>query len=204
MRIAVLSIACGASEAEGKVSFPNKLAYCERHGYDFIGLWSNPSDRNPSWSKIPMMLAELEGRDVVLWTDCDSLITNPSITIESIIADAPGADLFAAKELNPSGYFTVNCGILLARNTDGLRRWFDAVWREYPPWGLWHEQSAMLALLGRGVDRDIRVKIHYPPKRRINSYPSDWRPGDFVLHWPGVPNRLPLMYARLQAISAAP
>ena len=202
MNIAVLSIACDKSLPEGQLTFPNKIGYCRRHGYDWIGLWDNPSERNPSWGKIPLMLSALEKFDAVLWTDCDSIFTNPSITVESILALSIGADLFVAKELNPSGYYTVNCGVMLARPTPGLRAWFDATWREYPPWGLWHEQSAMLALLGRGVDRELGVKIHYPPKNTFNSYPSDWGRNDFIVHYPGVENRLPKMAARLAAIRA--
>lgn len=196
MKIAVLSI-CAPPMLDGHLSFPNKADYCRRHGYDFIGVWENASpSRHPSWGKIPLILAHLSDYDYLFWTDADSLITNPTPTLESLVSSSD-ADLFIAGKGE-----SLNCGQFIVKSTPTAAAFLEAVWGHYPPLGKYWEQSAMIELLADGADARCGCKMEYVAKHLLNSYPSDWRKDHFLCHWPGDPGRVPKMNSRLFAMQA--
>jgi hypothetical protein len=201
MHFALLSLASPPQTLTGQLSFPNKAAYCARHGYDFIGAWENPCpDRPASWGKIPMILQALPRYDAVFWSDADSLVTNPTTTLESIIGKST-ADILIALD-DPRFNKSVQCGQFIVRNTPAAAAFLSRVWEEFPPPGPWWEQSAMISLIERGVDRECGCVIQHVPRRMINSFPWEWRPSDFICHWTGDPGRVPKMKGRLNAIAS--
>ena len=99
MKFAVLSLATDALSEMRELTFANKRAYCEKHGYQWIGAnKAMDSSRPPAWSKIRMLqeaCIHLPGW-WAFWTDADSLIVRPDWKIESIADD--NADLIISQE----------------------------------------------------------------------------------------------------------
>jgi len=94
MKIAVLQKYNKAVESLADVTTINKLWYAEKHGYKFI---NDTSENNIDVTRSGTWLIELAilntitnhpDVDWIFWTDVDSLITNPDIKLEDIIAKA--------------------------------------------------------------------------------------------------------------------
>ena len=62
----------------------SKRAYAVRHGYAFLEFGPWPKDTF-CWQKIELARHFLKSFDTVVWFDPDTLITNPAITVESLI-----------------------------------------------------------------------------------------------------------------------
>lgn len=90
-RIAIVTLFDKNYEDLAKYSLPNKLAYANKHDYDFY-YYDHSLDLNrpPQWSKILAIQNVLNTNkyDWVWWIDIDSLIMNFNIKLESIIDDA--------------------------------------------------------------------------------------------------------------------
>ncbi|GBG91593.1 hypothetical protein CBR_g52629 [Chara braunii] len=87
---------------------PNKERYVRRHGYDYIDA-SDILDRRrpPSWSKILAVQKHLGHYDWVFWTDADSVVTNPDITLQQVIDSvipfsSSSSSLFSSAASSPS------------------------------------------------------------------------------------------------------
>jgi hypothetical protein len=90
----------------GAVSDPNRVAYCERHGIDFIRYrfgQLEPPGRQPNWGKIQGLLKHLPDYDWIFYLDTDAIITNMSIDIRSMIDDRYGG------HLSTGALFVKNC-----------------------------------------------------------------------------------------------
>src|ERR1700693_4453047 len=111
MKLAVVSMATDAMRELRDISFPNKEAYCRRHGYKWIGeTKTRDAARPPSWSKI-LLLADLcvnRSVDWAFWTDGDSVIVGPEWKVETLADES--ADLVVARDANG-----INMGIFLMR-----------------------------------------------------------------------------------------
>lgn len=87
-RIAIVTLFDKNYEELAKYSLPNKLAYANKHGYDFYYYDKTlDSSRPPQWSKILAIknVLDLNKYDWVWWIDIDSLIMNFNIRLESIL-----------------------------------------------------------------------------------------------------------------------
>ena len=116
------------------LTFRNHLAYCRRHGYDYV-LRTRAYDRmdggarTAQWDKIRLVVSLLErGYRLVFWTDSDSLFTRCGQSIEAAVglATQPHADFFFTGDHN----YALNSGQFLVRNTPWasafLERWWAA------------------------------------------------------------------------------
>jgi mannan polymerase II complex MNN10 subunit len=112
---------------------PNKRSYVERHGYTFIDA-SDMLDKNrpPSWSKILAVKKHLSEYDYIFWNDADSVVTNPSTTLESIIYSITGnldwdhmPDLILTSDVTG-----VNAGMFFLRNSEWSRQFLDLWWNQ--------------------------------------------------------------------------
>ena len=172
-----------------ELTFPNKRAYCDRHGYAFIGETATlDASRPPSWSKVPLLLRHLPDFDWLMWSDADAVFTNLDRRLDDLIAT--DADLVIAKDL-----IGINAGSFLIRNTLAAAGFLRRVWdqRQFIN-HCWWEQAAMMHLINGGT---AGISVQYPAKAAINSYPEDWRPGDLVLHVPGRNGKLELLCAKV-------
>ncbi len=189
MKFAVLTSYNAAFGSISTLTDPIKKAYCERHGYDYICRQID-SEHHPVWLRIHLILELFDSYDWIMWMDADAFITNPEIKLESLVDDS---DLIITHDFNG-----LNAGVFLTRNTEWSRSFFRKVLEfenKHPGYG--GDQIAMNRTLY--VDRweDTGV-VRYPIQSTFNSYRYDlynlkfengqYRPGDFVLHLPGLPN----------------
>lgn len=169
----------------GQQTERNKRAYCEGHGYRFDVCHERLSDRHPSWDKLIILRRHLDTEeDWVFWLDADAIYTDLSAELESLIVAAGDRDMIIATDENG-----INCGSFGLRSCDWSRRLVESAWAKtehvnHP----WWEQRAIADLIGqRGEDPRVCVV----EKRKLNAYPADWQPGDFILHCPGMSRRHP-------------
>lgn len=91
------------------------------------------------------------------------------------------------------GVFHVNSGQFFLRNTPWSLKFLDDWYavRDFEQDAL-REQRALIHLI---ESRDLSRRVRLVPQRRFNSYPCNYRPGDFLLHFPDLPmpQRLRLM-----------
>ncbi|KAG6550630.1 hypothetical protein Mapa_007727 [Marchantia paleacea] len=194
---------------------PNKQSYVERHGYDFIDA-SDVLDRNrpPSWSKILAMKKHLPNYEWVFWNDADSVVTNPSITLEGIIDSIVGdldwqhmPDLIVTKDVTG-----VNAGMFFMRNTEWSRQFLDLWWNQtsfVEPFGLCKsgDNSALKHIIATMPEAERRQHVRIPPMQCVfnsNLWRPSWRnshrlvtftrmiwqgvyaKGDFMVHLAGL------------------
>ncbi|MCO5559179.1 hypothetical protein L7F22_012773 [Adiantum nelumboides] len=197
---------------------PNKVKYAQRHGYTFI----NASDtldnsRPPSWSKILAVRKHLPKFDWVFWNDVDSLVTNPEISLESIIGSVVGSrdnsripDLIITKDVTG-----VNAGMFFFHNTEWSMHFLELWWNQTSfvrPFGQMKsgDNDALKYLLSTMPREELQQHVAMPRMQcAFNSYL--WRPtlksgirlmklpqvvwqgaysrGDFMVHLAGLNNK---------------
>uniref|UniRef100_A0A7S0DMT0 Nucleotide-diphospho-sugar transferase domain-containing protein n=1 Tax=Amorphochlora amoebiformis TaxID=1561963 RepID=A0A7S0DMT0_9EUKA len=195
-----------------KIARLNHEAYCKERGYHYV-LWTKDlSKRTPHWEKLEAALELMEeGYDIIYWTDADSMFTNFTYDIESLLPN--GKDFAFSGDWN-----IINSGHWAVRNTDWAANFLEDILDFYPmPYPNWENAAFSIRLGGcmpsdrdlwlgclRDVDRgflnrkvrarvetgkaielispSLRDKVILHPKARMNGYPGDWKVGDAVLH----------------------
>ncbi|XP_073393527.1 uncharacterized alpha-1,2-galactosyltransferase C1289.13c-like [Physcomitrium patens] len=140
LNFAMVTCSDGSSTIPGRsfegvmeIVAPNKEAYVERHGYDFIDASSLlDSSRPPSWSKILAVKEHLSQYDWLFWNDADSAVTNPDIKLGDIVFSAVGdvkpeemPDFIVTEDVTG-----VNAGMFFFRNSDWSREFLDRWWNQ--------------------------------------------------------------------------
>src|SRR6202007_1796488 len=103
IKILILTLADKNFFDVAEISTPNKMAYANRHGYEFFEeVYCPDVMRYPSWNKILLVQKWMECGwcDWIFWTDADSLIMNQSIKLEDIIKESGDRDLIIASDKN--------------------------------------------------------------------------------------------------------
>jgi hypothetical protein len=78
-----------------------KILYCKKHGYDlYISRKSLDKTRHLSWSKIPLILQNIDKYDWIYATDADTYIQLPNIKISDIITDKHKHKLYLNTEID--------------------------------------------------------------------------------------------------------
>ena len=195
MKICVVTLYTDEIATYGLLSAANKEAYARRHGYGFTA-YTRPLDtsRHPAFSKLTAIANHLADNDWVFWTDADSLIMNPAISLESIIAQGADKDMILTRE---AGASPVNTGQWLIRNTAWSRAALARIGTPGCPNSRphWFEQGAFVDWLREQPDRWQHLAVLAP--RVMNATPargayadlhlraSRYRRGDFIIHfWP--------------------
>jgi galactosyl transferase GMA12/MNN10 family len=195
-RIAMVSMWDAAHTDLAMITAPNKAAYCDRHGYKWLPCTNGFDPGRPTaWSKLLFLRRYLAHYDWIMWSDVDSLITNPRKRIEPLIRT--NADLLLTRDK-----VGLNSGSFLIRNCRWAQLFLDEAW-EYPAHQsyrlyydlqtdrLWENRAFWMLL--RHFDHRCHTRIL--PQRAINSYlpgldqtspKGAYAPGDFVLHLAGV------------------
>lgn len=194
---------------------PNKQSYVERHGYDFIDA-SDVLDKNrpPSWSKILAVKKHLADYDYIFWNDADSVVTNPSTTLESIIYSVAGnldwdrmPDLILTEDVTG-----VNAGMFFMRNSEWSRYFLDLWWNQtsyVEPFGLCKsgDNDALKYLINTMPEDEKKQHVKIPSMQCVfnsNLWRPNWRnavrlvtvtkviwegvyaKGDFMVHLAGL------------------
>ena len=181
----------------GDLAAGNHAAYAGRHGYaHHVYRHGFDPRRPPAWSKLLFTLAAMREAEWVVWIDADILITDPSRRLEDFIP--AGCDFLLARHLAPGPH--ANTGFYFVRN----RFWTRILLRHtYSLEGVIHhpmwEQMAFNILL----DRHRFHRLQIVPGRTFNSLYQGaceadlYRPGDFAIHFAGLPAKAGLMRAFL-------
>lgn len=188
-----------AYQALSRITFDNnKVPYCEQHGYTLAAKTDNWSDVI-YFDKIQFILDILENNPEVTWVwwlDCDALITNFTKRIEDVIDD--NYHIIMATDVH-----SLNCGSFFVKNSPEAIGWLKMIlsWKDLYRQKRWDNPEQYPMIINYIKYRKI---IKLLPQREINSfdyrlYPGisnidmldtdgQWQPGDWVLHWPSVPN----------------
>ena len=140
-RFSIVTYATSDIHEYAAYSLSLNAAYSEAHAYSFhilspqTGAEYEPGDQR--WNKVRILLEALEGvdnsarADYVLWLDADLVVLDPSLDLESLIAQAPAADILICADPEPAEIFSlVNTGAVLVRNTLWSRRFLRKWWGE--------------------------------------------------------------------------
>ena len=169
-------------------------SYCESHGYTFETFTQTlDSSRHPAWNKIAIIVELLnKGYEKVLWVDDDIIITEKSVSLDTLFADF----ITSTKELALSAETThdriLNTGIICAKQgSQALLNhiWNDGVNDDNRVLSSW-EQWAMHILYEK--EPSFREKLMlYPPATLQGFYSPDitdalWRKGTWSIHPAGL------------------
>ena len=179
----------------GEISVRINRAYADSHGYDFaVQRESLDPSKTPHWTKL-LMLKEFmnEGYGMVFYIDCDAIVTDFSVSVESIAGgcDRPltmaneNRDIFGERRGE-------NTGVMAIRNDARIPEFIDdcmSIFCECRNSCVF-EQEAVGRMLETPKWRDLWNRV---PCRRMNSYFGKfanglkkpwnlWQEGDFVMH----------------------
>jgi hypothetical protein len=186
-----------------------KIEYCNRYGYEFFVLKETKYSPIMGFNKIAYVLDIFKQRPDIEWllfSECDAMITNLSISIDDKI-DPDYHFILPVDRLN------LNSGNFLARNSPEGRAYLQMIVDIEPEYVNrdWAEQQVIIDTIEEYSDI---VKI--VPQRYMNSYEpaiydycdarfdimgnsAAWEPGDWIVHWPGTYK--PTRIARAQALT---
>jgi glycosyl transferase family (putative galactosyltransferase) len=181
------------------LAMPNRQAYCDRWGYELMT--RTASRQEGHWQKIPTIQKALQaGAEWSVWMDSDLIITNPDIGLETVIHSSSGLpSLILSHDMNG-----INNGVLFFRNCPWTDR-FLKLWSAARPFYAQYpnpEQSALAHILYR----EPKEQWDCRPQHQFNSYryelsgrqfpEGQWLPGDFILHFAGLPYQMRLTVMR--------
>jgi len=180
------------------LSLRNHWAYAKAHNYDLIIDYDFTEERGPVWHKIPMIedLVKKGQHEWTWWIDFDSLITNGTMKLENVIAEAlkghqnpTEVDMILTADC-----FPLNAGSMIIRNGPRILKYLDAMrvcGREN------HDKSEQDCLRDMIVTNRYNLKKHtlMIPQWKINAFPPEikcldeaqraWERGMFVIHFAG-------------------
>lgn len=202
----------------------NKRRYCNKHGYFLRIKTKDFSCKDIGFAKIDFILQLLKTKkyDWIYWCGADTMITNFNIELEQIIDNSfhfiiakdvwdLNSDSFLIKTSKESLEFFEHIYSLYNDYIDFDGKPKDTGQR-LPDGSIraWAEQGAMIDILDQ-----YKHIVKIVPQKVLNSYmywlyPSPWHrrgldvdgnngtweQGDFLVHWPGLPNE-----ARIQLAS---
>ena len=189
-------------------SIDNKRAYAQRHGYKlFVAPDSLVDPTRPvAWSKLRAMETAMEaGAHLVAWFDADALIMAPATRLEDIHGAVGGtgtAQVVASDHRGPNtGVWLMRSGPWSASFLQRMQALGDTYVSMRPGQSLFrYEQRAFHYLFQTAVWRATmagRLHVHGDANGVragtalvhpcvMNSLPSWYQPGEFVLHLAGV------------------
>lgn len=178
--------------AVGEVTAPRVAAYAEARKYAH-----QVTHHRGHFGKVEALLEAWTAADWLFWLDADAVVTNPKIDLTYLAR--PDADFVLTCDR-----IGLNTGAMLVRTVPAA---FDVLWTlldqraefDHPPL---HDQNGFAHALWRCKER-----VALLPQRAMNSYPDHprvepaavWRPGDFVLHCPGLTREEKVRYLEASA-----
>jgi len=185
--------------------YNNKVKYAEKHGYLALPKTDNFSPEQVHFDKFVHILdvmAKNPDVDWVWWLDNDAMITNFDIKVEDLVDN----DYHV---IMPTDIAALNTGSFIVRNSAQAKEWLNFLLskkKEYKDDKKWFEQQAVIDFYPKFQDL---FKII--PQQWLNSYDyrmynvegidllgqdGQWYEGDFVVHWPGLPNEMRVKLAQ--------
>jgi hypothetical protein len=180
-----------------KYSVAINRKYAQRHNYDFA-IVTEPYDPTVThaWQKIPAILALLERNyDFVVYMDADAVVNMQEVAYEHFLLKYTGDIIVCSDEANSDGFYAVNGGMVIVRNTSDAKTLLHQWWGlryDYPEFAF--EQWALSDIV-RNKHPEINGRIvSVAPETDFNSIYGEIfdyienmdtkpRPERFVLHF---------------------
>lgn len=185
--------------------YNNKVRYAEKYGYLALPKTDNFSPEQVHFDKFVHILDVMEQNpnvDWVWWLDNDAMITNFDIKVEDLV----DTDYHV---IMPTDIAALNTGSFIVRNSPQAKEWLTYLLNkkaEYKNDKKWFEQQAVIDFYPK-----FQELFKIIPQQWLNSYDyrmynvegidllgqdGQWYPGDFVIHWPGLPNETRVQLAQ--------
>lgn len=205
LNIAIVSLFNAQHEDLADITWTNKVNYAKKHGYVSEAKTDNFSPEQVHFDKFVHILAVMHKHpnlDWVWWLDNDAMITNFDIRVEDLVD--PDFHI-----IMPTDIAALNTGSFIVRNSAEARAWLEFLLSkkaEYKNDKKWFEQQAVIDFYPK-----FEELFKLVPQQWLNSYDyklyniegidllgqdGQWYPGDFVIHWPGLPNSTRIQLAR--------
>ncbi|TPX34455.1 hypothetical protein SmJEL517_g02910 [Synchytrium microbalum] len=122
------------------LTWPNKVAYAERHGYGIVDAYDYPLVQkfngpdigsNRQYLKLVSIISALEDTsrpDWILWTDSDSIFLNFSKTVDEHLDERYNLILNGCGK-PPLFWKVINSGVMFIKNTPFSRDFFTYLWQ---------------------------------------------------------------------------
>lgn len=186
MRITVMTICSDSYWPLMKLCMPDKLEYCLRHNYQLSIKKCILPIQTFMYEREVLMLEDLKGCDVLVFTGADTLITNLSIKLEHFIENFD-FDFLIGKDVNG-----INNDVFFLKNNERSITFLKWVIDARTTFST--DQDAMKVYVD--LKTDFRTVI--VPQKLFNAMPywlynykndggGTWKPGDFIFHCPGLP-----------------
>ncbi|KAF9298623.1 hypothetical protein BGZ74_009298 [Mortierella antarctica] len=173
----------------------NKRIYAHRHGYDFVARGAEFAQeefrgRRPVWGKIGAIQKVLPHYEWLFWMDMDAIIADLGKDLREIIeyAEEQHNNKNTGQELSlivaqPKRDKMLNAGVMLIKNTDWSRKFFNEVqtrsaWyhtRSYEQAAIWEVMTEPKWAPG--------VYNYAQDDHTMNTFPNLYNEGDFVIHF---------------------
>ncbi|KAA8908638.1 galactosyl transferase GMA12/MNN10 family-domain-containing protein [Sphaerosporella brunnea] len=203
MRIAIASMNTMESTYD-HISLSGKFGYATKHNYGIKMDLAVPKGFRAGavWHKLNMVeyLVRTGDYDWIWWIDYDTVITNTTVKLEDIIAEALHSEKVKSPQdihmILTADCWPLNAGSMLLRSTPLMLEFLSDVWKcgdteddQNRP----NEQSCILDVIE--AKPFWKSRAMWIPQTKINAFPSEiscfdkhqkgWTPGDFVVHFPG-------------------
>lgn len=191
---AIVSLHTPNYEPMSKYTWPNKVEYAEKHGYNYYAKTTGFDLEHASGEKIPFIKQYLvDNPDVewCWWLDTDTMITNYNYKIEQFLDDN-------YHFIITSDFHSINAGSFFVRNSPEAHTYLDWMLLQYKDFeakhGFFAEQECMVASYKMSEWRPLIKVIQQNLINAYDCYPNTWqdfgpnalwKDGDFVVHWPG-------------------
>lgn len=195
MKVAVTTFYTKSYDKLAEITISAMKDYCEKHGYYFNSTILNDDERcHFVKTKDTLELFDKEF-DVVMAIECDALITNPEIKVESFIDTEHS--IFLTKDINGP-----NSGIIICRNTGYAKEFLNFIQSKKDFYGdeqnLFEQyQHNCIKYLTHPSINSFPYKYYEPSYGKIGykegdkiekptHEQGDWEDGDFIMHLPGI------------------
>lgn len=174
---------------------PGKEEYAARHGYvSFVqrGVYDPAYDM--SFQRIKLIKDHLAAHPEIEWLwvhGVDTIVMNHTVKLETFIEPYPNMHFGIQKDVNGA-----NDDSFLIKNSEWSQRWLAFLLSKHDEYknDCWSSQRA---IQHNEYHPEFKDGIQILPHPGINSYfydlyhwdsktPGDWKPGDMVLHLPGL------------------
>jgi len=211
---AVITAFTGTDDAKilGDLTHANKQKYCELHNYPYFEYNENhPKNltRGPGWMKLPLIKETMLANPQIewfFWIDADALFMNHRTRLETIVD--PWAYFMVGQDCN-----AINVGTFFIKNCAHSIEFLDDVWARGPQPGNWLSKSEQGQIAYMGLMDKYRQGFSVCSNKKFNAYLHQcspgalycamYEPGDFVVHLPGVADRVNAMKMLLKHVIEA-
>ncbi|KAF9365027.1 hypothetical protein BGX34_011699 [Mortierella sp. NVP85] len=174
-------------------SAENKRIYAAKHGYDFVARAAEFAQeefrgRKIVWGKIAAILKTLPHYEWLFWMDMDAVVADLDKDLRDIIRVAEENNPDKTQEISlivaqPVKDKMLNAGVMLIKNTDWSRRFFNEVQTKTE----WYRKSSYEQAAIWSVMNEPKwapgVYLYAKDDHIMNTFPKVYQEGDFIVHF---------------------